>query len=152
MTRDIKIKLCYCILFKIKFWSSTYELTSCHQKSSLRRRKTKPQKMYPEIPEVHHILTQGSLIYCLFLSQDDCLVKVWYNTDSWRSAITPPGASPEKHAKEVDFSFVYLAHPRSVNAFSWRKTSKFMPRSVVLRTWFCVQSTVTQVMCMAYFD
>ncbi|XP_054253482.1 dmX-like protein 1 isoform X5 [Indicator indicator] len=63
--------------------------------------------------------------------KDDCLVKVWYNTDSWRSAITPPGASPEKEPKEVDFSFVYLAHPRSVNAFSWRKTSKFMPRGAV---------------------
>ncbi|XP_069736631.1 dmX-like protein 1 isoform X4 [Phaenicophaeus curvirostris] len=63
--------------------------------------------------------------------KDDCLVKVWYNTDSWRTAVTPPGASPEKQAKEIDFSFVYLAHPRSVNAFSWRKTSKFMPRGAV---------------------
>ncbi|KAM9262121.1 dmX-like protein 1 isoform 6-T6 [Morus bassanus] len=63
--------------------------------------------------------------------KDDCLVKVWYNTDSWRSAITPPGEAPEKQGKEVDFSFVYLAHPRSVNAFSWRKTSKFMPRGAV---------------------
>ncbi|NXC27642.1 DMXL1 protein, partial [Campylorhamphus procurvoides] len=63
--------------------------------------------------------------------KDDCLVKVWYNTESWRSAIAPPGASPENQAKEIDFSFVYLAHPRSVNAFSWRKTSKFMPRGAV---------------------
>ncbi|NXM26996.1 DMXL1 protein, partial [Oxyruncus cristatus] len=63
--------------------------------------------------------------------KDDCLVKVWYNTESWRSAITPPGANPENQAKEIDFSFVYLAHPRSVNAFSWRKTSKFMPRGAV---------------------
>ncbi|NWT03327.1 DMXL1 protein, partial [Mionectes macconnelli] len=63
--------------------------------------------------------------------QDDCLVKVWYNTESWRSAITPPGANPENQAKEIDFSFVYLAHPRSVNALSWRKTSKFMPRGAV---------------------
>ncbi|PKK26127.1 Dmx-like 1, transcript variant X2, partial [Columba livia] len=62
--------------------------------------------------------------------KDDCLVKVWYNTDSWRSTITPPGPCPEKQGK-VDFSFVYLAHPRSVNAFSWRKTSKFMPRGAV---------------------
>ncbi|XP_065513728.1 dmX-like protein 1 isoform X4 [Caloenas nicobarica] len=62
--------------------------------------------------------------------KDDCLVKVWYNTDSWRSTITPPGPSPERQGK-VDFSFVYLAHPRSVNAFSWRKTSKFMPRGAV---------------------
>ncbi|NWU71084.1 DMXL1 protein, partial [Pterocles burchelli] len=63
--------------------------------------------------------------------QDDCLVKVWYNTHSWQSAITPPGAPPEEQAKEVDFSFVYLAHPRSVNTFSWRKTSKFIPRGAV---------------------
>uniref|UniRef100_A0A8B9UVM2 Dmx like 1 n=1 Tax=Anas zonorhyncha TaxID=75864 RepID=A0A8B9UVM2_9AVES len=63
--------------------------------------------------------------------KDDCLVKVWYNTDSWRSAVTPPGASPGKEAQEIDFSFVYLAHPRSVNSFSWRKTSKFMPRGAV---------------------
>ncbi|XP_040436618.1 dmX-like protein 1 isoform X4 [Falco naumanni] len=62
--------------------------------------------------------------------KDDCLVKVWYNTDSWRSAVTPPGTSPENEAK-IDFSFVYLAHPRSVNSFSWRKTSKFMPRGAV---------------------
>lgn len=96
----------------------------------------KPQEMYPKVLELHHNLMRGSLIYCPFLSfcQDDCLVKVWYNTESWRSAVTPPGASPENQAKELDFSFVYLAHPRSVNAFSWRKTSKFMPRSVVLIT------------------
>ncbi|NXC47113.1 DMXL1 protein, partial [Penelope pileata] len=63
--------------------------------------------------------------------KDDCLVKVWYNTDNWRSAVTPPDASPGKQTQEVDFSFVYLAHPRSVNSFSWRKTSKFMPRGAV---------------------
>uniref|UniRef100_A0A8C0IVS7 Dmx like 1 n=1 Tax=Chelonoidis abingdonii TaxID=106734 RepID=A0A8C0IVS7_CHEAB len=63
--------------------------------------------------------------------KDDCLVKVWYNTDSWRSAVTPQSSSPQKQAQEVDFSFVYLAHPRSVNGFSWRKTSKYMPRGAV---------------------
>ncbi|XP_065262878.1 dmX-like protein 1 isoform X4 [Emys orbicularis] len=63
--------------------------------------------------------------------KDDCLVKVWYNTDSWRSAVTPQSSSPQKQAQDVDFSFVYLAHPRSVNGFSWRKTSKYMPRGAV---------------------
>ncbi|XP_061874967.1 dmX-like protein 1 isoform X5 [Colius striatus] len=78
--------------------------------------------------------------------KDDCLVKVWYNTDSWRSAVTPPGASPEKQAKEVDFSFVYLAHPRSVNAFSWRKTSKFMPRGAVCNVLLtCCKDNVCRV-------
>jgi len=34
--------------------------------------------------------------------------------------------SPKK--EELHFSFVYVAHPRAVTGFSWRKTSKFMPR------------------------
>ncbi|KAL8203498.1 UNVERIFIED_CONTAM: DmX-like protein 1 [Gekko kuhli] len=63
--------------------------------------------------------------------QDDCLVKVWYNTDSWKSAVAPQVPTPEPITQEVDFSFIYLVHPRSVNGFSWRKTSKYMPRGVV---------------------
>ena len=35
-------------------------------------------------------------------------------------------ASPKK--EEVNFSFVYIAHPRAVTGFSWRKTSKHMPK------------------------
>ncbi|XP_063310187.1 dmX-like protein 1 isoform X1 [Pelobates fuscus] len=64
--------------------------------------------------------------------KDDCLVKVWYNTESWHAAVNSPVTSPEKQSQgEVDFSFVYLAHPRAVNGFSWRKTSKYMPRGSV---------------------
>ncbi|XP_029115252.1 dmX-like protein 1 isoform X2 [Scleropages formosus] len=64
--------------------------------------------------------------------QDDCLVKVWYSTSRWQSGgatlFTPP--EPFSHG-EMDFSFIYLAHPRSVTGFSWRKTSKYMPRGSV---------------------
>uniref|UniRef100_A0A5F8GM93 DmX-like protein 1 n=1 Tax=Monodelphis domestica TaxID=13616 RepID=A0A5F8GM93_MONDO len=65
--------------------------------------------------------------------KDDCLLKVWYNTDNWRSTVTSQDIGPEKQTQggEVDFSFVYLAHPRAVNGFSWRKTSKYMPRASV---------------------
>ncbi|XP_068103218.1 dmX-like protein 1 isoform X2 [Hyperolius riggenbachi] len=64
--------------------------------------------------------------------KDDCLVKVWYNAESWHSAVTSPVTSPEKEGQgEVDFSFIYLAHPRAVTGFSWRKTSKYMPRGSV---------------------
>uniref|UniRef100_A0A670JJC7 Dmx like 1 n=1 Tax=Podarcis muralis TaxID=64176 RepID=A0A670JJC7_PODMU len=63
--------------------------------------------------------------------KDDCLVKVWYNTDSWKSAVTPPVTAPEAIPQEVGFSFIYLVHPRSVNGFSWRKTSNYMPRGAV---------------------
>uniref|UniRef100_A0A8C6LVA4 Dmx like 1 n=1 Tax=Nothobranchius furzeri TaxID=105023 RepID=A0A8C6LVA4_NOTFU len=66
--------------------------------------------------------------------QDDCLIKVWYNTNKWKSCaarlFTPPDASGDVHG-DLAFSFVYLAHPRSVTGFSWRKTSKYMPRGAV---------------------
>ncbi|XP_066130244.1 LOW QUALITY PROTEIN: dmX-like protein 1 [Saccopteryx bilineata] len=64
--------------------------------------------------------------------KDDCLLKVWYNVENWRTAVTSPDKSSEKQSQgEIDFSFVYLAHPRAVNGFSWRKTSKYMPRASV---------------------
>ncbi|KAM4868092.1 LOW QUALITY PROTEIN: dmX-like protein 1 [Urocitellus parryii] len=64
--------------------------------------------------------------------KDDCLLKVWYNVENWRTAVNSPDGSSEKQSQgEIDFSFVYLAHPRAINGFSWRKTSKYMPRASV---------------------
>ncbi|KAG7489192.1 dmX 1 isoform X1 [Solea senegalensis] len=66
--------------------------------------------------------------------QDDCLVKVWYCTSKWKSGVSrlfiPPDPSVSVQGK-LAFSFVYLAHPRSVTGFSWRKTSTYMPRGAV---------------------
>ncbi|XP_045890266.1 dmX-like protein 1 isoform X1 [Micropterus dolomieu] len=66
--------------------------------------------------------------------QDDCLVKVWYSTSKWKSGVsrlfTPPEPSVSVQG-QLAFSFIYLAHPRSVTGFSWRKTSKYMPRGAV---------------------
>ncbi|XP_065805686.1 dmX-like protein 1 isoform X3 [Labrus bergylta] len=66
--------------------------------------------------------------------QDDCLVKVWYSTSKWKSGVSrlfkPPDACVDVQG-EMAFSFIYLAHPRSVTGFSWRKTSKYMPRGAV---------------------
>uniref|UniRef100_A0A8D2ZUK1 Dmx like 1 n=1 Tax=Scophthalmus maximus TaxID=52904 RepID=A0A8D2ZUK1_SCOMX len=65
---------------------------------------------------------------------DDCLVKVWYSTSKWKLGVsrlfTPPEPSVSIQG-ELAFSFVYLAHPRSVTGFSWRKTSTYMPRGAV---------------------
>ncbi|XP_047448756.1 dmX-like protein 1 [Mugil cephalus] len=65
---------------------------------------------------------------------DDCLVKVWYSTSKWKSGVSRLFTPPEPGMSvqgELAFSFVYLAHPRSVTGFSWRKTSKYMPRGAV---------------------
>uniref|UniRef100_A0AAR2L8Q1 RAVE complex protein Rav1 C-terminal domain-containing protein n=1 Tax=Pygocentrus nattereri TaxID=42514 RepID=A0AAR2L8Q1_PYGNA len=64
--------------------------------------------------------------------QDDCLVKVWYSTSKWQSDAVKLFSPPELGSQgEMDFSFIYLAHPRAVTGFSWRKTSKYMPRGAV---------------------
>ncbi|KAJ8247851.1 hypothetical protein GJAV_G00251230 [Gymnothorax javanicus] len=68
--------------------------------------------------------------YFATAGKDDCLLKVWYPTTGWRSAVVIP-EHPDKKAPPVHFSFVYLAHPRAVTGFSWRKTSKYMPKGAV---------------------
>ncbi|XP_065107376.2 dmX-like protein 2 isoform X2 [Paramisgurnus dabryanus] len=68
--------------------------------------------------------------YFATAGKDDCLLKVWYPTTGWKSAVVMPDVS-DKKAPAVHFSFVYLAHPRTVNGFSWRKTSKYMPKGSV---------------------
>ncbi|XP_030269083.1 dmX-like protein 2 isoform X6 [Sparus aurata] len=68
--------------------------------------------------------------YFATVGKDDCLLKVWYPTTGWRSAVVVQDLS-DKRSPPVHFSFVYLAHPRSVTGMSWRKTSKFMPKGSV---------------------
>ncbi|XP_008287676.1 dmX-like protein 2 isoform X3 [Stegastes partitus] len=68
--------------------------------------------------------------YFATVGKDDCLLKVWYPTTGWRSAVVVHDPS-DKKPLPVHFSFVYLAHPRSVTGVSWRKTSKFMPKGSV---------------------
>ncbi|XP_058485257.1 dmX-like protein 2 isoform X6 [Solea solea] len=68
--------------------------------------------------------------YFATVGKDDCLLKVWYPTTGWRSAVVVQDPS-DKKPPSVHFSFVYLAHPRSVTGMSWRKTSKYMPKGSV---------------------
>ncbi|TRY93847.1 hypothetical protein DNTS_023768, partial [Danionella cerebrum] len=68
--------------------------------------------------------------YFATAGKDDCLLKVWYPTTGWKSAVVLPDVA-EKKMPAVHFSFVYLAHPRMVTGFSWRKTSKYMPKGSV---------------------
>ncbi|XP_027023135.2 dmX-like protein 1 isoform X2 [Tachysurus fulvidraco] len=64
--------------------------------------------------------------------QDDCLVKVWYSTCKWQSDAMKLFSPTQLNSQgKLDFSFIYLAHPRSVTGFSWRKTSKYLPRGAV---------------------
>ncbi|XP_028298160.1 dmX-like protein 2 isoform X3 [Gouania willdenowi] len=68
--------------------------------------------------------------YFATMGKDDCLLKVWYPTTGWRSAVVVQDPL-DKKSPPVNFSFVYLAHPRSVTGMSWRKTSKYMSKGSV---------------------
>ncbi|KAM5235804.1 dmX-like protein 2 isoform 3-T3 [Ctenodactylus gundi] len=70
--------------------------------------------------------------YFATAGKDDCLLKVWYPMSGWKSSIVPQDPPEVKRRQtSTQFSFVYLAHPRAVTGFSWRKTSKYMPRGSV---------------------
>ncbi|XP_020836444.1 dmX-like protein 2 isoform X2 [Phascolarctos cinereus] len=69
--------------------------------------------------------------YFATAGKDDCLLKVWYPMTGWKSIIPQEHQEFKKRQTFTNFSFVYLAHPRAVTGFSWRNTSKFMPRGSV---------------------
>ncbi|XP_075714124.1 dmX-like protein 2 isoform X3 [Rhinoderma darwinii] len=70
--------------------------------------------------------------YFATAGKDDCLLKVWYPLTGWKSSFLPHEVQEKKGCPvDVNFSFVYLAHPRAVIGFSWRNTSRFMPRGSV---------------------
>ncbi|XP_062860822.1 dmX-like protein 2 isoform X2 [Trichomycterus rosablanca] len=66
--------------------------------------------------------------YFATVGKDDCLLKVWYSTLGWRSVMVD---GCERKSPSLHFSFIYLAHPRTVTGFSWRKTSKYMSKGSV---------------------
>ncbi|XP_076371203.1 dmX-like protein 2 isoform X5 [Tachypleus tridentatus] len=58
----------------------------------------------------------------------DRLVKIWY--ESKRVNLTSHMGCSLSDC-EVNYTFIYIAHPRAVTSLSWRKTSKYMPRASV---------------------
>lgn len=59
----------------------------------------------------------------------DRLVKIWH--DSHKVSETGSKSCISGRGDQTwNFGFVYAAHPRAVTGLSWRKTSKFMPRSL----------------------
>ncbi|KAK9408336.1 dmX-like 1 [Crotalus adamanteus] len=81
--------------------------------------------------QVHLMMFSPDGEFFATAGKDDSLVKVWYNTDCWKSVIASQHTASETTMQELNFSFIYLVHPRSVDGFSWRKTSNYMPRGAV---------------------
>lgn len=71
----------------------------------------------------------------LFVSagKSDRLVKIWYESAAKTSYARLSGSAVVQDAtnhpmSELDYSFIYIAHPRAITGVSWRKTSKYIPR------------------------
>lgn len=58
---------------------------------------------------------------------NDRLVKIWYENKHFLFTSRSTDGAPT----ELNYGFVYIAHPRAVTHLSWRTTSKYMPKGSV---------------------
>lgn len=69
--------------------------------------------------------------------RNDRLVKIWYENKQVLFPAKASNASNAHHdaaggvAGDLNFTYVYIAHPRAVSNIVWRKTSKYMPKGSV---------------------
>ncbi|XP_065223519.1 dmX-like protein 2 isoform X2 [Planococcus citri] len=85
---------------------------------------------------VHHIAFSPDGTLFATAGRDDRLVKIWFENKQLlfptksvdQSMISLGGAST---FSELNYGFVYIAHPRAITHLSWRKTSKYMPKGSV---------------------
>lgn len=77
------------------------------------------------IPVQHLAFSPDGTLFAT-CGENDRLVKIWYENKHFlftSKSIEGP--------QELDYGFVYIAHPRAVTHISWRNTSKYMPKGSV---------------------
>lgn len=79
---------------------------------------------------VHHMAFSPDGTLFATSGKSDRLVKVWYEN---KHLLFPNKSCDSAHynQSELNYGFVYVAHPRAVTHISWRKTSKYMPKGSV---------------------
>ncbi|XP_068622766.1 dmX-like protein 2 [Battus philenor] len=73
----------------------------------------------------HHLAFSPDGVLFATSGMNDRLVKIWYQN---KVLVQAHG---EHSAPELNYTFIYVAHPRAVTHLSWRKTSKYMPKGSV---------------------
>ncbi|XP_055296544.1 dmX-like protein 2 isoform X5 [Sitodiplosis mosellana] len=85
---------------------------------------------------VHHMSFSPDGTLFATSGKSDRLVKIWYEN---KNVLFPNKSMDQAHfgsmasngQVELNYGFVYIAHPRAVTHLSWRKTSKYMPKGSV---------------------
>ncbi|XP_052793147.1 dmX-like protein 2 isoform X3 [Mya arenaria] len=91
-------------------------------------------KCRPATPVFHLQFSPDGLLFAS-CGKADRLLKVWYEDRKLQLPLSHTLShadsivSPKKDS--LNYSFVYVAHPGAVTGFSWRKTSRYMPRGSV---------------------
>ncbi|KAL5005247.1 hypothetical protein ScPMuIL_018703 [Solemya velum] len=84
----------------------------------------------PATPVYHLKFSPDGMLFAS-ASRADRLVKIWYEDRKIQFPLARADSSFSPKKEELHYSFVYIAHPRAITGFSWRKTSKYMPRGSV---------------------
>ncbi|KAK6643958.1 hypothetical protein RUM43_000223 [Polyplax serrata] len=87
-------------------------------------------------PVTHMAFSPDSTLFAT-AGNNDRLVKIWFEnkhllfpTKSVDQSAVSQISIHSLHSSDINFSFIYIAHPRAVTHLSWRETSKYMPKSV----------------------
>ncbi|XP_039758479.1 dmX-like protein 2 isoform X1 [Pararge aegeria] len=73
----------------------------------------------------HHLAFSPDGVLFATSGVNDRLVKIWHQN---KVLVQAHG---EHSPPELNYTFIYVAHPRAVTHLSWRKTSKYMPKGSV---------------------
>ncbi|XP_062621591.1 dmX-like protein 2 [Saccostrea cucullata] len=87
-------------------------------------------KCKPSTPVYHLRYSWDGLLFAS-AGKNDRLVKIWYEDRKNQYPFMRGDSVVSPKKEEQHYSFIYIAHPRAVTGFSWRKTSKYMPRGAV---------------------
>ncbi|XP_041465630.1 LOW QUALITY PROTEIN: dmX-like protein 2 [Lytechinus variegatus] len=81
---------------------------------------------------IYHLKFSADGQFFASAGKADRLVKIWYqNRHPSIGSGTNKDQVQDDSNKSDSYSFIYIAHPRAVTGFSWRKTSKYMPSGAV---------------------
>nr|CAD7407147.1 unnamed protein product [Timema cristinae] len=91
-------------------------------------------KCHTATPVVHMAFSPDGTLFATS-GKSDRLVKIWFENKQLlfpsKSVDHPMSYGGQSTFNEINYGFVYVAHPRAVTNLSWRKTSKYMPKGAV---------------------